>query len=264
MFFGRRRRRAKWRETPAPEGWDAILRKRAPRDATLPDDVRARTLGHMQVLLAEKHFEGCGGLELTDEHRVTIAFSAALMLGGWEEPTYYKDLRTVLVYPDAYIAPFEQELDDGTVIAGDDQRAGESWGEGLVVLSWRDILDDVRRPHDGLNVIMHEFAHQLDGETGDEDGAPRVADPDVASRWRAVMLEAYNALCEAADAGRPTVIDPYGAENPAEFFAVCVEAFFHASHALATTRPALYDLLRGFFLLDPASWDEPRRPRLRL
>jgi len=246
----KRRRRARLRRLPVPGAWRDIVARRAPAVSRLPEPDRRELFGHVHVLLAEKRFTGCGGLAMTDEIRVTIAAQAALLLLH-RETDYFPGLRSILVYPESYVAPLSEEQDDGTVIEGSEAREGESWHEGSLVLSWSDVIGGAADPHDGYNLVLHEFAHQLDAETGQENGTPRLASKAQYKEWQGVMSREYEALCEAVRAGRPTVLDAYGAESPAEFFAVSTEAFFERPRNLKARHPELYEQLKLYYRQDP-------------
>jgi Mlc titration factor MtfA (ptsG expression regulator) len=168
-------------------------------------------------------------------------------------------VRQVLVYPNAFMVDRVHTDDAGVVRSGRDVLSGESWAQGQVILSWKDVLEGAAHPEDGFNVVVHEFAHQLDFETGYANGAPDLGvGPDRYARWSGVMQQAYETLCMEADGavtgGPEPFLDPYGATNPAEFFAVASESFFGQARALADVHPALYGELKGFYRLDPASW----------
>jgi len=247
MFgFLRRRRRRRIRARPFPAAWREILDASLPYLETLSDEDRRELEGHVQVFLAEKRFEGCGGLEITDEIRVTIAAQACLLLLH-RETEYYPSLRSILVYPTAYVAPSRQALGDGTVIEGEHTRLGESWHRGAVVLSWNDVRHGAADIRDGHNVVLHEFAHQLDAEGGPVDGAPKLKRRSSYVAWARVLGEEYRALTEDVDRHRRTVLDAYGAVNPPEFFAVATETFFEKPRQLRRKHPELYERIRAFY-----------------
>jgi Mlc titration factor MtfA (ptsG expression regulator) len=254
MLLGwlRRRRRKRVLEKPFPEAWRAILDRRVPMYGRLTADERAHLERIVQILVAEKHFEGCNGFEITDEVRVTIAGHAACLLLG-NERDYYPRLRSIVVYPDIFVARGEFEAPDGTVVYDADERAGESWDLGAVVLAWDEVLQSGRNLGDGYNVVLHEFAHQLDQSDREADGTPILKDPALRERWAEVMQADYDALHRDLDEGRATVLDPYAAEDPAEFFAVASETFFESPKRLKRKHPELYALLSGFYRQDPAS-----------
>jgi Mlc titration factor MtfA (ptsG expression regulator) len=244
----RRRRRARLRAASFPESWRAILSSNVPIYDRLSADAQRELHGHIHVLLAEKNFEGCGGLEVTDEIRVTIAAHAGLLMLG-REPQYYPGLYSILVYPSAYRAPLT-EHDGGIVTESEEARHGESWRTGAIVLAWDVAHGGARDVGEGENVILHEFAHQLDTEDGAGDGVPYLDRPSDYVAWARALAPEYERLRE-----RPheSLLDLYGAESPAEFFAVATEAFFENSQQLRDRHPELYAELRRFFRLDPAA-----------
>jgi Mlc titration factor MtfA (ptsG expression regulator) len=253
MFgFFKRRRRARLRSAPFPAAWREIIEKNVPYYVRLPEADRRELEGLVQVFIAEKHFEGCGGLELTDEIKITIAAQACLLLLH-RETDIYPRLITILVYPSAYVVPRRVEhIGGGTFLEGEAALLGESWPTGVVVVSW----DNVKaRPSDmrhGQNLVLHEFAHQLDREDGAFDGAPLLEEPGQYAGWARVLSAEFERLRRHSRLGRPTVLDEYGASDPAEFFAVATESFFVKPHVLQKRHPKLYDELRSFYRQDPA------------
>jgi MtfA peptidase len=259
-MFGmlRRWRRERLDKLLFPAEWLSILRERVPYYRLLSPDEQAQLQKLIRVFLAEKKFEGCGGLEMTDEIRVTIAAQACILLLN-REHDYYAGLHSILVYPSSYRAPSKFVDPAGVVHEGDEGRLGEAWLRGAIILSW----DDVRRGsadfQDGSNVTLHEFAHQLDQEDGSFDGAPLLEKSSHYRSWARVLLKEYKALGEAAERGQETLIDQYGATNPAEFFAVITEAFFERPKALKEKHRELYDELGKFFHQDPLARLEAKR-----
>ncbi len=251
IFGGRRRRRARLMNQPTPPDWGAILQRRVPFVGTLPAADRDELFAKMRVFLDEKVFEGCGGLELTEEIRVTIAAQACVLLLH-RETDFYPDLDTILVYPHAYVAQGKHLGPDGTVTEGRQVRLGESWAQGVVVLSWDDVVAGAADVHDGHNVVFHEFAHQLDNESGPGDGAPALPRPSMYLAWARVLGAEYQHLLQDVHRQRPNVLDAYGATNPAEFFAVATETFFEKPVPLRRQHPELYEQLRLFYQQDPA------------
>lgn len=255
----KRRRRGKLRALPFPGEWAALLAANAPAYRRLPDDLRAQLHGHLHVLLAEKHFEGCSGLEMTDEIRVTIAGQAALLILN-RETDYYPDLVTILVYPSVFYADLVEPDEQGHIMSEyTEDRSGESWDLGVVILSWEDIAEYTSTGRAGYNVVLHEFAHQLDMENGAMDGLPRLRDRARRESWRRVFVESYERFERAALANRRTLVDPYGAGDPAEFFAVVTESFFERPLALRREYAALYDELAAYYGVDPAAWQASGR-----
>lgn len=229
----------------------SIIRRRVPLIASLSDATQRELGGIVQILLKEKQFLGAGGLEMTDEIRVTIAAQAALLLLG-RETNYYPTLKTIYVYPHAYASHLTQHNPDGTVTEGVQPRLGESWHRGGLVLSWSDVVRGAADAHDGHNVTLHEFAHQLDGEWGGMEGAPALPSAGRYRDWARVLGKEYAELISELHRGHHTLLDPYGATNPAEFFAVATELFFERPDAMRKHYPELYDQLRMFYSHSPA------------
>ena len=234
-------------ERAFPSDWLSIV-ERLPFYRGLDERGRQRIRDDLRVLVAEKNWEGCGGLELTDEIRVTIAAQAALLLLNIEHD-YYKHVQSILVYPSAY-RTMPQQGADGVVREGQ-ANLGEAWRRGPVVLSWDAARHGALDPKDGHNLVLHEFAHKLDMLDGAADGTPPLADETMA-RWVETMTREFQALRGAAESGRATVLDHYGATNPAEFFAVSTECFFEKARKLRARHPALYEVLRDYYQQNPA------------
>lgn len=254
MFdFFKNRRRAELREQPLSEEERAILDKNIPYLSGLATEDRAELEVLVRIFVAEKSFEGCGGLELTDEIKLTIAGQACLLLLH-RETDIYPNVDAILVYPSAYRVPTE-ERDGFVVVLGDQTRLGESWQRGLVVLAWDHVLSGASEPHDGQNVVLHEFAHQLDSEDGVMNGTPDLGSARARARytsWAQVLGDEFDELSQRLHAGRRSDIDPYGATNPAEFFAVLTEMFFEKPRALKRQHAELYAELAEFYKQDPA------------
>ncbi|HEY4282208.1 MAG TPA: M90 family metallopeptidase [Chthoniobacterales bacterium] len=220
----------------------------------LSETDRAELVGHVQVFLAEKRFEGCGGLEITDKIRLTIAAQACLLLLH-RKTDYFPRLLTILVYPSAYLADERRPIDEHVWQEGKVSRLGETGRQlGSMVLAWDATKSGAADPSDGRNVVFHEFAHQLDYENFAADGAPALATRDQQLSWGAVMRVEFASL-QAADAtGIPTLLDTYGATNPAEFFAVATEAFFERPYGLRQRHPRLYAEFARYFQQDPTQY----------
>ena len=229
-----------------------VIERNVPFCRVLPQERRRELEGLVQVFLDEKMFEGCGGLQITEEIRVTIAAFACLLLLGRDTDIYPK-LRSILVYPTSYVAPLSRRGPDGTVTEGMQPRSGESWSHGNVVLSWEDVLLCASGERTGRNVVLHEFAHQLDSESGFDEGAPAMPKVSMYAEWARVLGAEYRALIDAAELGKPTLLDKYGATSPAEFFAVATECFFELPVEMAIAHPELYAQLKLFYRQDPAS-----------
>jgi len=252
-------RRQRLRRQPFPAAWRAIVRQRVPQVRRLPADLQLQLKRHMQVFLAEKHFVGCGGLVVTDEMRVTVAAQACLLLLN-RPAGYFRGLREILIYPGAFVVDRVRADGSGVLQEQRGALAGESWAQGQVVLSWDDTLAGAAVADDGRNVVIHEFAHQLDQEKGHANGAPLLGERRRYARWSQVLGEAFAQLQrrvarEAAGAADTApLISAYGATDPAEFFAVVSEVFFEQPQRLAAEQPALYREFSGYYRIDPLSW----------
>ncbi len=250
------RQRARVRQQAFPAQWRKILQRRVPLVRRLPADLQLQLKKHIQVFIAEKAFIGCAGLRITDEMRVVIAAQACLLL--LNRPTdFYPHLRQILVYPAAFVV--DRTRTDGAGVQQEQRQAlaGESWSQGQVILSWQDSLEGAAVADDGRNVVIHEFAHQLDQENGPANGAPPPVPgaPDYSpQRWSQVFHASYAQLQHQARTGHAGLLDPYGAQDPAEFFAVASEVFFEQPAALRLEYPDLYRELAGFYRVDPANW----------
>ncbi len=256
-FFkiARQSRRKKLRALPVNPEWKKILEKNLPIYLKLPDHLKTELHGHIQVLVHEKNFEGCGGLELNDEIRVTVAGQACILLLN-RKTKYYPKLSSILVYPSAYVA--KNIRNKNGIVADSQVRLGESWMTGTVVLSWDDILRGAVDPKDGHNVVLHEFAHQLDQEDGAGDGTPVLPQYSRYISWAGVLGKEFDALQKKASRGTKALMDYYGATNPAEFFAVATETFFEKSRQLQRRHPELYDQLKDYYQMDPAAWTKKK------
>jgi len=252
MFGLKKRRRKKIVARPFPPDWLPIVEKNIPRFQALPAEDRRELLKDILIFLTEKNFEGCGGLSLTDEIRVTIAAQACLLLLHRKNDDYPR-LQSILVYPRAYRVDGKKVSSGGFIREGPEIRAGESWSSGAVVLSWDDVKKSASDLRDGHNVVLHEFAHQLDQEDGVADGIPVLGERSRYTAWARVLGREYRELVSEIEKGHRTDIDPYGALSPAEFFAVVTECFFEKPAALRRRHPELYQELRLFYRQDPPS-----------
>jgi hypothetical protein len=247
------RKRAKLRAQPFPTAWRDILKRRVPYVRRLPADLQLQLKQHIQVFLAEKAFIGCNGMQINDEVRVTIAAHACLLI-LMRPNHYYPKLRQILVYPDSFVVERDQIDPIGLTHRARQVLSGESWSEGQVILSWQDTLAGAAVVDDGQNVAIHEFAHQLDQETGRANGAPMLARRAHYRRWSKVLGAEYAALRIRAAQGEPSLFSDYGATDPGEFFAVISEVFFEQPEPMAQAHPSLYRELCQFYQLDPISW----------
>jgi Mlc titration factor MtfA (ptsG expression regulator) len=239
-----------------PGDWITILERNVPLYKCLPESLQKRLHSHINVLLAEKTFKGCGGLEITDEIKLTIAAQAALLLLN-ERGSYFSKLRIILIYPSAFIANQTSSL-GGHYLEEKQVKAGESWHIGIVVLSWNDVRRDALNGKDGRNVVLHEFAHQLDQEGGSASGVPILEKKSDYISWARVFSREYETLRSELEHGWETVIDEYGATDPAEFFAVVTETFFEKPFQMERKHPELYNELKRYYKLNPAEWMRER------
>lgn len=244
----RNRRRRAIREQPFPPAWDDLVRRNVRQVQWLDEHERQGLRDWIAVFLAEKAFEGCGGMQITDEVRLAIAAQAGLVVLGFPDE-YFDRLRSVLVYPGDYLVPRRTPLDGGGELEWQEVRLGETWSGGSVVLSWPRVVDGGRLRDGGRNVVIHEFAHLVDMFDGEIDGVPPL-DGDR-REWVAEMQGCRERFERALEAGRFVALDDYATEGPAEFFAVATECFFQDPHRLARGDGRLYDLLRIAWRQDP-------------
>lgn len=246
-------RRNKIRQRPIPEIWEDIIERRVPYFRILPEDDKGELLNHIKIFLAEKHFEACGGLKLTEEMKIVIAAQACILLLH-RDSDYFPKLESILIYPHPFSAKTQHRLTGAVVTGGNEIRVGESWHFGTVILAWDDVLAGARDIHDGHNVVLHEFAHQLDEEDGAANGAPRLEMTSQYIAWARILSAEFKELNEEWQHGHKSVMDQYGATNPAEFFAVATETFFEKPEQLKKKHPALYAELQLFYKQDPAKF----------
>jgi len=225
--------------------------RRLPFLKGLSDDEQRRLKDLAVVFLAEKEFTPVRGLALSEDDRLEIALQACLPvleLGiHW-----YDGWVGIVVHPSDFRVQRAETGEDGVVHEWDDELAGESWPGGPVVLSWEALDEAGTVAEGGVNVVIHEFAHKLDMMSGEADGVPPLPSRAARERWIEVFDAEFERFCAEVDAGKDTFLDPYAAENEAEFFAVASEAFFESPNALKREYPRLYELFRGFYRQDPA------------
>jgi len=241
-------------QEPFPAEWLAIIRRNCRHYDALSPAARERLLRDTRWFLAEKSIEASLGLRVTDEMRVTVAAHASLLGLGFAEPPFDR-LQSVIFHPEVYEATRTHRDTSGLELHSREQRLGEAWRNGPVLLSWQDVVQQCRDFPDGRNVILHEFAHLLDMANDDADGIPEIDDADALATWLEVTRREYRRLVRQASQGQRTLLDWYGATNEAEFFAVATEAFFEQATRLHEVHPRLYEVLRAFYRQDPAAWD---------
>ena len=253
MFQSKERRRERIRETLFPETWKQLLRDTVPLYSKLPVEDREELHGHIHVLLSEKHFEGAGGIEATEGMKLIICAHAALLLLH-RETDYFPRLITILIYPAAYEVKTRTQVGRGVFSEVVEARAGESWTSGTLILAWEDVERDLASMPATRSVVLHEFAHQLDAGSGVMNGAPILSDRELRHHWPDALSDAYERLSQATRQHESTLLRPYGAKNPPEFFAVATEAFFLHPVQLQRGEADLYSALCQYFKQDPASW----------
>lgn len=219
----------------------------------MTDADREKLERHIVWFLNEKRFIGCDGLKLNDAMKLIVAADACVLVLNKPWPLY-RNVKEILLYPSAYYAPQTSRDNAGLVSYHNTVRQGESWPGGTLVLSWHDVLEGNRLPSDGHNLVFHEFAHQLDQETGQTTGTPLLSSNEDYQKWAKVFSRAFNQLKTHLAYGMPHVIHSYGATNEAEFFAVITETFLEKPAELRQFDPEIYHLLVGFYQFDPIAW----------
>ncbi len=248
----RKTKREKFLRTkPFPDTWSEIITRRFPLYGKLPKNLREELNGDINIFLDEKTFEGCDGFEITDEVRLVIAAQACTLLLNRTNYVYPK-LHGVLVYPSTYIHS-QTVLSESLRTEGDVPVAGLSYSSGLVSLAWSHVIGGAMNSDDGKNVVFHEFAHQLDNESGTTDGFPRLVSSD-ARKWIEVVDNEFQEFIKKIATRHKDVIDEYGGTNPAEFFAVTTETFFEKPFQLRHQHEELFEMFMDFYRLDPRDW----------
>ena len=249
------RRRKRLLDEPFPDAWIAHLEENVAAYALLVDDERKRLRDLVQIFIAEKHWEGCGGLTLDDEIRVTIAGTGCQMLLG-RDHDLFAEVESLLVYPSAVVAREQpRSFFDPGVSPGDGDHPvlGLAQKGGAVVLAWDSALRGARDPRDGRNVVIHELAHKIDFLDGDVDGTPPLDTGSARRAWAEAFAPAYLAHKERAERGKRSFLYDYAVTNEAEYFAVATEAFFEKPRALQRELPEVYAALRQYYSLDLAA-----------
>ena len=230
------------------------MRRNVAHYCMLDDAERTHLRTLVQVFIAEKDWEGCGGLELTDEIRVTISALACLLLMGLPH-NYYQNVETIIVYPSTVVPPqrklgfFETALEPVEV---SHPIIGQAFQQGPVIIIWDAALHGGRHPELGHNVVYHEFAHKLDMLDGAADGTPPLRDRAEYRDWVQTCSREYLRLKHDAEHGRKSFLNAYGATNEAEFFAVATEQFFDQPFLMIKNAPDLYRVLKEYYRQDPA------------
>jgi Mlc titration factor MtfA (ptsG expression regulator) len=238
---------------PMPPEFIHILSDNIPIYSRMPPHLQEQLHKLVQQFLHQKKFVGCEGLEVSDEVRVTIAGQACLLLLN-RPSRVYPALHAVLVYPSAFLVPRHQVDEAGVVTETRQDLLGESWGDGRVVLSWDHVQRGAHNWSDGQNVVLHEFAHQLDSESGSNNGAPYLGSQSNYRSWAAVLSRDFANLRADAMVRQQSVLDHYGATSPAEFFAVATETFFEKPYQMAERHAELFSEFMKYYRVDPREW----------
>ncbi len=240
-----------------PEIWLRVVRRTLPFYDHLPTTVQNELCAHIKKFLFFKKFIGCAGLEVNEEMRLTVASCACLLLLN-RKTQGFKAIRWIYIYPSEFIVRHSVKDAAGVVSTKKGVLAGEAWNNGRIILSWDSVKRGVYDFNDGSNVVLHEFAHQLDGESGSMNGAPLLKSRGAYGSWATILSREFKTLKDHAYFGRKSVLDEYGATNPAEFFAVATESFFEEPAELAHEYSDLFEELKKYFQVDPRDWHKPK------
>ena len=259
MVWGwlKRRRRRRMLDGPAPEAWTEIVADSLWQYAKLTEPARQSLMESVRILVAERHFEGCAGFIVSEDTKVVIAAQMALMTLGLDD-LFFEHVTSILIYPESFTMPHETPVGSGLAITEERQLAGEAWSRGPVLLSWPEVVAGGRSFNDGHQLVVHEFAHQLDMLGGrDVDGTPPMETRDQLEQWNEVTKKHFSQLQRNCRRGGQPLLNCYGATSAAEFFAVASETFFQAPNFLAHYAPDLRDVLARFYRQTPPNADLP-------
>jgi len=244
-----------------PSGWIFFLKKNVYLYQKLPEEFKQQLHSYIQIFIAEKEFVGKEGLDVTPEMQLAIASQACLLLIEKnpnplqpKRSNYFPYLKYIYIYPDPITHQSKSKTLEYNVLLGQSSVGYKSGKDGTILLSWADVLREAKYHKNGNNVVLHEFAHQLDQEFGSATGTPRLDNLEKTLTWQTIFRDEYKKLCQAIKNGQPTIIDSYGTQNPVEFFAVVTEAFFLKSRLMAVYHSSLYEQLKQYYQLDPATW----------
>jgi MtfA peptidase len=254
MLFSwlRKRRRRKLLAEPFPIRWEAFLRTNVAHYSRLAPAEQSRLRDIVRVLIAEKQWEGARGLFVSEEMKVTIAAQAALLILGLEHD-YYSRVDSIVVYPSKFRTPVREDGWEDDELS-DMEADGQAVYRGPVILSWEDVLPEGRDPDEGFNVVVHEFAHQLDYLDNAVNGTPPLGNRELEARWTYVMTVAYEDHRRAIQKGEETFFSEQAADDETEFFADASEAFFCRPADLKELYPEVYQLLEAYYRVDPVQW----------
>ncbi|MDA7879951.1 zinc-dependent peptidase [Mariniblastus sp.] len=255
MFsFLKNRRRRRLLSQPFPSFWEEIIKKNVWQYSSLSPTQQQRILQCSAIIVAEKSWEAVKGFQVTDEVKLTISATAALLTLGLKEPFYFDRVSTILVHPDLIE---NRAVQQGQLVSHETAYySGLAWQGGPLVFSWRDALRGASRPGDGRNVIIHEFIHHIDGLDGEMGGMPIISSEPLRHRWDVIFQRRFAELNDDLDSGREPRMDAYAATSLAEFFAVSGENFFDSPTRLKQKLPDVYDLLHEYFDIDPVQFEQ--------
>jgi len=244
------------KKAPFPESRLRLVRKTLPYFDRIPQELQKQLLAQITQFLHFKQFVGCAGLIVTEEMRVTVAACACLLLLN-RQTLEFRNVRWIYLYPAEFVVRHTVRDAAGVVTEEEGALSGEAWEDGRIILSWDEVQQSVYDFNDGRNVVLHEFAHQLDAESGGMNGAPLLHSKGAYGSWATILSREFNSLRDHAYFGRATVLDSYGATSPAEFFAVATESFFEDTEVLAAQHPELFAELLAYYQVDPRQWRAP-------
>ena len=254
MFgFFRDRRVRKLLAEPMPRHREVVLERNVGHYKLLTPDQQAAMRGITNVLAAEWTWEGCGGLNITDEMKLTVSAEASLMLLGVKDHDYFKRVTSIVLYPTTFRTPNPEDGYEDDDLS-DDEKDGEAWYRGPMVLNWADVLNEAKTPDLGFNVVIHELAHQIDFLDGEANGTPPLGSKAAEQRWKTVMTLAFEKHRRELDTGAETFFSEQAGDDEGEFFADACEAFYCKPHELEEEAPDVFDVIHGYFNVDPRGW----------
>ncbi|WP_017293107.1 M90 family metallopeptidase [Geminocystis herdmanii] len=248
-------RRKSLKKAIFPIDWANFLEHNIYLYRILPSDLKLELQDYIKVFLEEKQFVGKNGFIITEEVKLSIASQACILLLGDKENkrNYFPYLKYIYVYPDI-ILENQKSPENPIILLGLSSVGNKSGHDGVIYLSWTEVAKQSQFPSKGENVILHEFAHQLDQAFGNATGMPRLRNLQESLAWREIFTQEYYNHCQGVKNQQPTVIDAYGALNPAEFFAVVTEGFFLKPRLLQTYHPLLYEQLSRYYNVSSIEW----------
>jgi MtfA peptidase len=234
---------------PFPKEWDDWLMANVAQYRFLSGAERKRLQDIARVIAAEKAWEACDGLKLTEVMKITVAAQAGLMLLGLDHD-YFARVSSIVMFPREFELPANSPGERGPVVSG------QAVDYGSVFLSWDAVISEARDPRLGQNLVIHEFAHQLDFLDGFTNGAPALANRTQMEQWRLVMQGTFQRLRSALQKSGKAFLGSYAATNPTEFFSVVSEKFFTVPDALRRNHPEVFEVLSQYYRVDPTDWTE--------